>query len=657
MISHLMKLKNLIVLILGILTFGIILFLKVENAFTYSYGIIFLIHIGIYGFLFYIYYKLGDIRWRLAFKTFHLMIPIVMFLLLEFLQKGQIFSLRPIEYIVNIFLHFLIWIVLLVMIRNTLITGIVSLLFVYAIGVINYFLVLYRGEPIMPSYLYTIRTALSVAGRFDYYFDERLMIGTGILIGCILWLVFTEGILIDYKGQSFKVLIGVVLLSMGGLTWGLQHLTLTSAMGTGINLWDTDGFYRRHGYLLSFTIFYQNMQIKEPKGYSRDKIDDYLEPYMEYGVEKEGDKPDILVVMNESLSDFEAYELGVFNESPLKHFYERRKNTLFGMVHTSVFGGETANTEYEMLTGNPIGLLPRAALPYQEYMQGQQNSLVSLLESYGYQSMAIHPYYASGYNRDRAWESFGFDQSYFLDSKPGILDDFDIEYYRNYVTDQSTYEYWEKIVERQLIQDARPIFSLIVTMQNHGGYSGKGFDGPSIWLKDKPHLFPKMQEFTTSVQKADVAIDQLLDYVDKRERKMIVLIFGDHQPSVEEAFFTYVMGSNQSEYQKYKTPFLIHANFELKNVTPREISANYLGLNLLREAGMPLSAYQKYQENLMKHLPVITRQGYMDREGKWYMKEGDGFSSLTSPYFELLYNNVFDNNRRNEYYNILTMGG
>lgn len=657
MISRLIKLKNLIVLILGILSFGAILLLKVENAFTYSYGLIFVITISTYVFLFFIYNKCSTLQWRLGFQIFHLIMPIPMFLLLEFLQRGKIFSLRPIEYILNIFLHFVIWIVLLALTRNTLAAGIIGLLFVYGLGVINYFLVLYRGEPIMPSYLYAIRTALSVADRFDYYFDERLMIGTGILIGCILWLIFTEGIWIDFKGPSFKVIIGLMILSITSLTWGFHSLTLTSDLGTGINLWDTDGFYQRHGYLLSFTIFYQNMKIKEPSGYSREKVDSYLEPYMGEEAVKDSHKPDILVVMNESLSDFEQYELGIFNQSPLEHFYEKRENTIYGMVHTSVFGGETANTEYEMLTGNPIGLLPRAALPYQEYMQGDQNSLVSLLESYGYQSMAIHPYYASGYNRDRAWDSFGFDYSYFLDSKPGILDDFGIEYYRNYVTDKSTYGYWAKQAENQISKDNRPLFSLIVTMQNHGGYSGKGFDGPKIWLKDKPHLYPQMQEFLTSVEKADVAIDELLDYIDQRQRKTIVLIFGDHQPGVEEDFFTYAMGSNQAEYQKYRTPFLIHANFELENVTPKEISANYLGLALFKEANMPLSAYQRYQEDLMKQLPVMTRQGYMDKEGRWYSKEDERFLPLISPYFELLYNNVFDNARKDKYYKFVTTGG
>ena len=633
---------------IGVLIMIISFLLSLEDAFIYVKGLLLLGGLGIY-----ILVNLGSFYYQKRYQHclgLHIAYPILLFVYIEYMQKGEIFSYSLIEYGFNIMLYGIIYGLLLCLVRNTRIVEVSLTILVYGIGWVNYFVVLYREAPILPSYFYSIRTALSVADGFSY--EMNLHLWLGLVIGLVL---IQASLLLPNYQYSFQsvtsVCLGILsLIVIGGASLVWNYVPLTHALGTGINLWDTDGFYRRHGFGLSFVVMAQNMQIKRPQGYSRQKVDEIFANVIRTP-EKEGQLPDILVIMNESWCDYSIYPHAIFNQDPLKYYHQLRENTMKGQAFVSVYGGETANTEYEFLTGNPIGLLPQAALPYQEYMKGQQYSLVSLLEAQGYKSLGIHPYYKSGYSRDRAWESFGFDKSIFLDGKEGLSKNPKVSYYRDYVTDASCYQVWEEEVEKMIAKDEGPIFSFIVTMQNHGGYLGEDYDGPKIWLKDRPGQYPKAMEYLTSSYYSDIALKELLDKIDEQTRPTIVLMFGDHHPKLEEEFLREIQDPDTPDYLKYVTPYIIHANFPLEGSIPSKMSVNYLGDALLSLTNVDPSAYMDFQRQVRSQIPVVTRTGYMDEEGVWYSKEKEArFSTFNSLYFTLLYNNVFDPDKNKEYY-------
>ena len=89
------------------------------------------------------------------------------------------------------------------------------------------------------------------------------------------------------------------------------------------------------------------------------------------------------------------------------------ENAIKGYAVASVKGGNTANAEYEFLTGNSMAYLPVGSIPYQQYIRGEMPTLASQLNEQGYLTYAMHPYGASGWNRNNIYEYFGFDQSFF----------------------------------------------------------------------------------------------------------------------------------------------------------------------------------------------------------------------------------------------------
>ena len=89
---------------------------------------------------------------------------------------------------------------------------------------------------------------------------------------------------------------------------------------------------------------------------------------------------------------------------PFLHSLE--ENTVKGWAFSSVFGGTTANSEYEFLTGNTTAFLPAGTVPYQMYVSSGDPTLVGQMAALGYRTVAAHPYRSSGWSRPSVYPGF-----------------------------------------------------------------------------------------------------------------------------------------------------------------------------------------------------------------------------------------------------------
>ena len=313
--------------------------------------------------------------------------------------------------------------------------------------------------------------------------------------------------------------------------------------------------------------------------------------------------------MNESLADLTDILQYDTNIEVLPFFNSLNKNVVKGHCYVSVFGGGTSNTEFEMLTGNSLAFLPKGSNAYTQYCNREIDSLVSYLKSQGYLCVAEHPNTAANYNRDNVYRYMGF--HYFLDESE-FRDDETIRF----VSDQATYN---KIIELyEDIDRQEPFFMFDVTMQNHGGYGTvSNWQEPVKLLGEE---FPEANEYLSSIHVSDKAFQGLVEYFAKEEEPTVILIFGDHQPSIGDGFVEYLTENSGKDEMicNYVTPFLIWANYNIETKLDVEISSNYLSYLLLEIAGVGQSKYSSFLEKMYQEIPVITVNNYMDKEGKWH---------------------------------------
>lgn len=331
-------------------------------------------------------------------------------------------------------------------------------------------------------------------------------------------------------------------------------------------------------------------------------------------------------------------------------FKSLQQEAVGGELYVSVKGGNTANTEFEFLTGDTMGFLPKGSIPYQQYINDETPSLASYLKTLGYSTTAIHPYNRTGWDRDTVYEKFGFDE--FLDK-----DSFSSPYrLRGYISDKSAFD---KIREQFSIKgDDERKFIFEVTMQNHGGYSRETPDF-NIYLTlpevtDKTTSVVATEKYLTLINQTDRALEELIDYFKEQDEPVIVVMFGDHQPS---DYITNVIqricGATTSDSladleQGYRVPFVMWSNYGLEHKYYDGISVNYLSSILMENAGIPLTGYQTFLKKLMETLPVINANVYRDADGNFYNYEDDAYSEELKDYQMLQYNHLVDKKHRDD---------
>lgn len=337
--------------------------------------------------------------------------------------------------------------------------------------------------------------------------------------------------------------------------------------------------------------------------------------------------------MNESFSDLSVAG-GIWEEECLRNFYDIETYNKRGYVYASVLGGGTCNSEFEFLTGCSMANIKPGIYPYQAYNLNHSDSLVRLFHENGYQTIAFHPYIAHNWNRDRIYKELGFDV--FLSS-----DDMEYTDYISWgVSDQCNYDYIKKLYEEK----KGPLFLFNVTMQNHGGYEDIQLkEGTEYVSVDKKYSkYEDLVTYLTLMRESDRAFKDFIEYFSKAEEPVLICIFGDHQPFLNDTLLKELnIGSTIDEQEKrYMIPFMIWSNFDTEISGQKcDMGINYLGAHLLEILNMK-SDYAEYLLHLQKQIPVMNAVGYQTKDGIWHDYSEE--NKLLDEYKCIAYYQLFD---------------
>lgn len=216
-------------------------------------------------------------------------------------------------------------------------------------------------------------------------------------------------------------------------------------------------------------------------------------------------------------------------------------------------------------------------------MKHNIEALPSYLAGLGYETYGMHPYYASGWDRDTVYPLLGFEHTVFIE------DYTDREYIRKYVSDRSCVEKIKETFEQK--ETGKPMFLFNVTMQNHGSYSDT-YDNfiPDIAVEGASS--ESLSAYLSLIAKTDQALEELITYFKNVNEPTMIVFFGDHQPNDVVAEPVLRLNGKSSRNLsaedtklRYQVPYLIWANYEIDTKTKEDTSANYLGMKVLEAAG------------------------------------------------------------------------
>lgn len=367
-----------------------------------------------------------------------------------------------------------------------------------------------------------------------------------------------------------------------------------------------------NGLIINFIMNIERGAFYPPTNYSEGAAKEIFDLYSRQAQNRHADssiRPDIIVVMSESLFDPQELPGVHWKKDPLQ--FTRRlvngKRMSYAVVPS--FGGKTANSEFEFLTGNSMRFLARGVVPYNQLLEHDQQSLPRTLKNQGYRTVAIHPGERSFYRRDFVYPKLGFD-TYLAD-----------EHFRSaskigqYYSDQSILE----VLQKSLLEDSNPSFHFIVTLQNHMPYQPNPFDLNDVLFEPTMNMSRAEQvvlnHYSRLVAETDLFHKNLVNFLKSRKRPTVLLIFGDHLPALLPDYQVFQkqlvssLDSSQWSSEEYlrmhSTPLVTWSNFGyVGESSPIEVSL--LGPRLLKQLGLKLNPYQEFTYELSQHVRIIN---------------------------------------------------
>lgn len=579
-------------------------------------------------------------------------VPIISFYLMEAFEHNALAEVRQEAQWFNILIFELIaWTLYLLIGRMTTALRI-ELALALAFGLTNHYVMAFRSTPFVPWDLLSVRTAASVAQNYDFTPTPRMIVVT------VLFVLLMVAVRVLRKVPRIKLPIRLGSAVLCGLALclfvnTLQQETFQNKHYLYPFLFTPAYMTKVNGMAVTFAMDLAYVAVDKPEGYSAEEAQKTLEQYGNtdnvFADDEENtndsknrgedannkDLPNIIVIMDEAFSDLAVVGDLETNEDYMPFMHKMQQgadHTITGYAQVSVCGGNTANSEFEFLTGNTMSFLPSGSIPYQQYITKDTPSLASYLASLGYETYAQHPYYASGWNREKVYPLLGFEHLNFIDDYANKT------YVRKYVSDDADMQHIIDTYENK--EDGKPAFIFNVTMQNHGGYTD-AFSDLSEDVHATNYNSEVLDRYLSLIRLTDQSLEKLVDYFSNVDEKTVIVFFGDHQPSdtvaaqVQDSML--LPGESVPDEQlrkRYQVPYLVWANYDIDGATQQNTSLNYLSAEVLKAAGVPTDAYQNFLLDLQKSYPVMSAAGRTDAS--------DADENMLNTYKKLQYYNLFE---------------
>lgn len=509
-------------------------------------------------------------------------------------------------------------------------------------GIAQYYVVMFKGTPIMPMDLLSLKTAGAIAASYDYTLTSNMI---HVLCAVGMSLCALSYVCPGAPHESRKIRVGVRIVSMGA---GLAVIVALAAFFNGAKLEERLGVeydrwmpimtYRSIGFVPAFIEIAQDFKIPEPAGYDKGDVEARIAelagefdrtlgstPERKAAVAQFNElKPTVIGIMNETFADMSVYDAVRDAGYVGPGYYNGLAGTLQrGPLMVSVFGGGTANSEFEFLTGNSTAFIGTGKYAYQLYDMTVSDSLVRQFGELGYTSTAMHPQDPVNWKRATAYKQLGFDEFLSMADFEGA------PVYHSGVTDAATYE---KILDL-LEGDVNPQFIFDVTMQNHGGYGPGTAPAEDVVHLDIPGVSPDVADslgvYLACIERSDNDLAYFIERLRALERPVVLVFFGDHQPGLDDSLFEVVgagMDPTTLEQKKYETTYVVWSNYEVAGLQAGDVratSASQLAADMLYKIGAPLTDRQKADYVLRQSVPGVSLAGYMGANGCMYPLAAD----------------------------------
>jgi phosphoglycerol transferase MdoB-like AlkP superfamily enzyme len=399
------------------------------------------------------------------------------------------------------------------------------------LGTVNGLILSNRVTPFSYTDLKCISDLFAMQNTTYFTAEEAtLVVGVVVSFFVFLGLFFAKGP--KYQGKLHHVLTPVCIASL--LLIGIP-VTTHAAQNTNILASYFSNIaqgYSDYGFVYAFSTSVVGRGMNKPEDYSEETITAIQtlvdSASKETSVTSENE-PNIVCVLLESFCD--PYEINFLemSEDPVPNFHALEENYSTGYLTVPVVGAGTANTEFEVLTGMSMQYFGTGEYPYKTILkQTDCESIASDLAAIGYSTHVVHNNTATFYSRNNAFSMMGFDT---FTSKELM----NISQYTptgSWPTDDVLVQETVKALNSTPDQSD---FVYTITVEGHGDYpTEKVLENPDIIVTGASDEASgnQWEYYVNMIHEVDDFIGDLITALDRRGEDTIVVMFGDHLPTL-----------------------------------------------------------------------------------------------------------------------------
>ena len=479
------------------------------------------------------------------------------------------------------------------------------------LGIINGIILANRVTPFTGPDLHLLTDGMAILNKY--------LPAWGVIIALIVLGLFVLILLaLLIRGPKYKrrvkfrydlLMVVVAVAAFAGITQlALDKRVLSNYFGNIAFAYLDYGF----PYCFANTLF--NTGIDKPNDYSEEKMaaisdlittkdttnvatttetnnDDILLASTEGGLNQDETekKPNIVMVQLESFFDPTLVNFLEFSQDPVPNFRSLMENYPSGYVTVPSVGAGTANTEFEVLTGMSLKFFGPGEYPYKTILQESTAESINYdLKDLGYSTHAIHNNKGTFYNRNFVFSQLGFDT--FTSLEYMEVEEFTAKDWAKdfYLTDE---------ILKSLDSTDGSDFVYTISVQAHGDYPKEQvLENPIITVGGLPDegTTNAFTYYINQLYEVDQFIGQLTEALSQRDEDTVLVLFGDHLPT---------LGFKDEDLDNgsiFQTEYVVWSNFDLEredeDLTAYQLTASVLdSLNI--DSGVLTKFHNQFKDS------------------------------------------------------------
>lgn len=458
-------------------------------------------------------------------------------------------------------------------------------------GIANCILLALRITPLEWADLQVVK--ISLITKYLNIFEIIIIVIAllSAIAGLVIFFIKCPKAKINYLREGISVGIFAVVLVASLLTFRATDILLSKHTKNLANA------YKQYGFNYCFLCSIFDLGIDEPSKYTEQDITSITTQLNDAAfsnsdvkeqnalVQNSTQSPNVIFLQLETFFDVNHLSNVEFSENPIPFFTQLHNEYSSGYLGVPSIGAGTANTEFEIISGMSLEHFGMGEYPYKTILQTDPSeSICYNLKNHGYTSHAIHNNTAVFYDRNIVFSNLGFNTFTSLEYMQ------DVEY---------TSKGWAKdnvligCINDCLDSTDGSDMVYTITVQAHGKYPSD-YEGELpisvTGFSEDEAINREFQYYVNQLHEVDQFVQGLLESLQSRDERTVVVMYGDHLPSFE------ISESDLDSGNLFATEYVVWDNFNLTQKNGN-IEAFQLGARILELIGFDDGVLTKLHQN------------------------------------------------------------